>query len=264
MGLASSRAHAGDVKGSMRPSSPRPSTTLARVLSKRGLCSRSQAFEFIHAGRVAVDGIITRDPFTAVPAHARIELDGRAGKPEAPVYIMLNKPRGLVTTTSDEHGRATVFTCLEGSDLPRLIAVGRLDKASEGLLLLTNDTTWAARITDPATNIDKTYHVQIDAVADDALVKRLIAGIVDGGETLRAKAARILRAGEKNSWLEIVLDEGRNRHIRRMLEAHGLSVLRLVRVAIGPLVLGALAKGRLRALTMEETRALASDRHQSR
>jgi 23S rRNA pseudouridine2605 synthase len=131
--------------------------------------------------------------------------------------------------------------------------VGRLDKASEGLLLLTNDSEWAARIMDPATHLEKRYHVQIAAKADERLIGVLERGVeTPKGEVLRAKRVRLLRTGEKNSWLEIILEEGKNRQIRRMLEAQGIEVLRLVRVAIGPLQLGELGKGAHRALRTEE------------
>jgi 23S rRNA pseudouridine2605 synthase len=132
-----------------------------------------------------------------------------------------------------------------------------LDKASEGLLLLTNDSEWAARISDPETHLDKTYHVQVGAMVDETLVTAMTSGVRAGnGEVLRAKQARMLRSGQKNTWLEIVLDEGKNRQIRRMLEVSDIEVLRLVRVAIGPLVLGKLAKGNCRVLSSEEKRAL--------
>jgi 23S rRNA pseudouridine2605 synthase len=138
-----------------------------------------------------------------------------------------------------------------------LAPVGRLDKASEGLLLFTNDSEWAARITEPATHLDKTYHVQIAAVADEGLLSSLVAGLTDGGELLKAKRARLLRVGTKNCWLELVLDEGKNRQIRRMFSALGIEVLRLVRVAIGPLQLGDLPKGATRELTHDEVRNLS-------
>jgi 23S rRNA pseudouridine2605 synthase len=168
------------------------------------------------------------------------------------MYWMLNKPRGLVTTADDEHGRDTVYAGLPPG-LPWMSPVGRLDKASEGLLLFTNDSEWAACITAPESHVEKTYHVQIDAVANEGLTASLTAGISCGeGEMLRAKRAEVIRAGEKNSWLKIVLDEGKNRQIRRMLEAIGVHVLRLVRVAIGDLQMGPLEKGAARALTPQE------------
>jgi 23S rRNA pseudouridine2605 synthase len=138
-----------------------------------------------------------------------------------------------------------------------LAPVGRLDQASEGLLLFCNDPGWAAGITDPETGLDKTYHVQIDCIPDAARLAALTAGIEQDGELLRAKSATLLRAGEKNAWLEIVLDEGRNRQIRRLLAAFDIGVLRLVRVAIGGLVLGQLPKGQWRILADEEVAKLS-------
>jgi 23S rRNA pseudouridine2605 synthase len=172
-------------------------------------------------------------------------------------YLMLNKPRGLVTTTRDEQGRDTVYRCLDGAGLPWLAPVGRLDKASEGLLLFTNDPEWAARVTDPAQGPDKTYHVQIDRVPDASLLDALRTGVEVDGEHLSARHARLLRSGERNAWLEIVLDEGRNRQIRRLLEAFDVRVLRLVRVAIGAIELGTLAKGAWRLLDAHERDQLA-------
>jgi 23S rRNA pseudouridine2605 synthase len=170
---------------------------------------------------------------------------------------MLNKPRGYVTTASDERGRDTVYTLLDAAELPWLAPVGRLDKASEGLLLLTNDSAWAARITAPESHVEKTYHVQIDRLPDLALLASLKRGVEEDGERLLAQNVSELRRGEKNAWLEIVLDEGRNRQIRRLLAAHGVGVLRLVRVAIGPVALGTLAKGAFRALHAAEVTALS-------
>jgi 23S rRNA pseudouridine2605 synthase len=169
---------------------------------------------------------------------------------------MFNKPRGLLVSAADERGRTTVYDALAAAGLPWLGAVGRLDKASEGLLLLSNDTVWAAGITEPATHREKTYHVQVDCIPDTAMLARLREGVIDQGERLLARHVGLLRAGEKNAWLEIVLDEGRNRHIRRLLAAHGIGVLRLLRVAIGALALGALPKGQWRHLTAAEVNSL--------
>ncbi len=229
---------------------------LARALSKLGFCSRSQAARLIRAGRVRLNGTTRRDP--EAPVHLqrdRIEVNGNAVKAESRTYLVLNKPRGVVTTASDEKGRQTVYSLLD-KKLPWVGPVGRLDKASEGLLLLTNDSEWAARISDPGSHLDKTYHVQVAALAGEILAAKLVQGVEAGGEVLRAKRARVLRGGEKNAWLEIVLDEGKNRQIRRIFEALGIEVLRLIRVAIGPLILGQLAKGKSRALTGTEKAAL--------
>lgn len=237
---------------------------VARVISKLGIASRTEAARWVQAGRIAVNGRVQRDP--EHPVHAdrdRIQLDGCELGAQARIHLMLNKPRGLVTSTNDEHGRDTIYSCLHGAqlngaDLPWLAPVGRLDKASEGLLLLSNDPQWAARITDPTVGIDKIYHVQIDRVPDAQWLQRLIVGVDEGGEPLAAKSVHLLRAGTKNAWLEIVLDEGRNRQIRRLLAGNAAKVLRLLRVAIGPLLLGELAKGQWRLLTAQEVAALAS------
>jgi 23S rRNA pseudouridine2605 synthase len=185
----------------------------------------------------------------------RIEVDGSPIEKTPAIYLVMNKPRGVVTTASDEKGRETVYGLLE-SGLPWVGPVGRLDKASEGLLLLTNDSEWAARITEPASHLDKKYHVQVDCVADADLLAGIMRGRAVDGKQLCAKAAQVLRHGDKNSWLEITLDEGKNRQIRRLLEALGVRVLRLVRVSIGPLELGDLKKGAMRRLTAEEKRAI--------
>lgn len=233
---------------------------VARVISKSGLCSRTQAAKWIAAGRVAVDGRVVRDPeFPIIRGRQRVAVDGREIDDAPRLYLMLNKPRGVVTTASDERGRDTVYRCLDGAGLPWLAPVGRLDKASEGLLLLCNDPAWAARVTDPEQGPDKTYHVQVDTIPDAAQLAALLAGVSDeGGGRLRAKSATVLRAGEKNAWLEIVLDEGRNRQIRRLLAALDIGVLRLLRVAIGALALGDLPKGQWRMLTDTEVAALSA------
>jgi 23S rRNA pseudouridine2605 synthase len=167
----------------------------------------------------------------------------------------------LVTTARDERGRDTVYRCFDGAQwngepLPWLAPVGRLDQASEGLLLFCNDPEWAARLTDPQTGPDKTYHVQVDTIPAEDVLARLVRGVELDGILLRAKSARLLRAGERNAWLEIVLDEGRNRQIRRLLGAFDIEVLRLVRVAIGGLALGDLPKGRWRVLGDADLAAL--------
>lgn len=185
----------------------------------------------------------------------RIEVDGLALEKRPFVHLAMNKPRGIVTTASDEKGRETIYDLLEPG-MPWVGPVGRLDKASEGLLLLTNDSEWAARITDPASHLDKVYHVQINCVADGGLLAKIKEGCTVDGDRLRAREARLLRHGDKNSWLEVTLDEGKNRQIRRLLEALEVSVLRLVRVSIGPLELGDLKKGAIRPLTTEEKRSM--------
>jgi 23S rRNA pseudouridine2605 synthase len=164
-----------------------------------------------------------------------------------------------VTTRNDPRDRATIYECLAGASLPFVAPVGRLDKASEGLLLLTNDSRWSSRLLDPSSHVDKVYHVQLRGLVNDSLIDRVAAGVVEPGtgEPLAVKRVSLLRMGSRSSaWLEITLDEGKNRHIRRLFAALGVEVLRLVRVAIGTLALGTLAKGEWRRLTDDEVRAL--------
>jgi 23S rRNA pseudouridine2605 synthase len=226
-----------------------------------GYCSRSQAAALIRAGRVTRNGRIVRDPESPArlptdwTENDRIEVDGSPLDKAPAIYLVMNKPRGVVTTASDEKGRDTVYDLLEPGS-PWVGPVGRLDKASEGQLLLTNDSEWAAKITEPSSHLDKKYHVQVDCVADADLLVRITLGCEIAGEHLRAKKARLLRHGNKNSWLEITLDEGKNRQIRRLLEGLEVRILRLVRVSIGPLELGDLKKGATRRLTAEEKKGI--------
>lgn len=209
------------------------------------------------AGRVSVNGRVVLEPEFPTREGDAILVDGAPLQRTARIVLALNKPRGLVTSARDEHDRDTVYRCLEGSSFGWLAPVGRLDKASEGLLLFTNDPAFAASITDPARGPDKTYHVQIAARADAALLARLEAGVeLEDGRRLAVKSVAQLREGERNAWLKIVLDEGRNRHIRRLLNAFGIEVLRLVRVKIGGMALGELPKGAWKKLTDTEIAAL--------
>jgi 23S rRNA pseudouridine2605 synthase len=238
---------------------------LARALSKLGFCSRSCAFELIRAGKVKVSGTIRRDPEYAVRMEKdRIEVDDQKIKSEGKIYLMLNKPRGVVTTVSDEKGRETVYAGLP-QDLPWVGPVGRLDKASEGLLLLTNDPEWSGRILAPETHLAKIYHAQVRGEVTKAALASIRAGIkTKEGDVLNAQNVSVIRRGERNAWLEIALNEGKNRHIRRMLAAHQIEVLRLIRIAIGPLLLGDLAKGACRLLTTEEKQGLDRAMHDAK
>ena len=245
-----------------RPDSAADGTvSLPRALSKLGACSRAEGVRLVESGRVKVNGKVARDVAVRVsPERDVIEVDGAAVVRAERVYLALNKPRGLVTTRDDPQGRPTIYQCLEGSVLPFVAPVGRLDKASEGLLLLTNDSRWSARLLDPASHVEKVYHVQVKGVIDATSVSRIAAGATESssGERLDVVRASLLRVGSRSSaWVEIVLDEGRNRHIRRLLSELGIEVLRLIRISIGPLTLGALPKGEWRVLSGSEVRSLA-------
>ena len=233
---------------------------LARALSKLGYCSRSRASELIRRGEIQVNNKLTHDPELSLSLDQdKIIIADQTIELAKKIYLVMNKPRGVVTTAWDEKGRETVYSILakESQPLPWVSPVGRLDKASEGLLLLTNDSEWGARVASPETHLPKTYHVQIDVLADEKLLASVTRGVKGSdAELLRAGEAKLLRTGEKNCWLEIILHEGKNRQIRRMLEALDVEVLRLIRVAIGPLQLGQLVKGNLRWLAEEEKHLL--------
>jgi 23S rRNA pseudouridine2605 synthase len=237
--------------------------SIARALSKLGFCSRAQGERLVVAGKVRVNGAIVRDASLRVrPERDLIEVDDAPVAKAAHVYVMLNKPRGLVTTRDDPQGRATIYECLNDESLPFLAPVGRLDKASEGLLLLTNDSQWSSRLLDPASHVDKVYHVQVRGTELDAVMRRVAAGVVeaDTGERLQVKVISLLRTGSRSgAWFEVALDEGKNRQLRRIFSAAGVDVLRVVRIAIGPLVLGDLAKGAWRMLRPDEVERLAGE-----
>lgn len=206
---------------------------------------------------MTVNGRVVRDPAYPVQVSKdRIEIAGSVLRAAERVYIALNKPRGLLTTRSDEKGRATIYDCFAGHDLPYLAPVGRLDKASEGLLLLSNDSQWASAITEPMGQMSKTYHVQIDTIPERELIARMISGVQVDGVLYACSDVELLRQGRRNAWLSVQLQEGKNRHIRRLLEALGVSVLRLVRVAIGSLALGDLESSKWRHLSAAEVASL--------
>src|ERR1017187_8948606 len=187
-----------------RASKP-PRHGVARVISKLGVGSRTQAAQWVREGRVRVNGQVVRAAeFPVWQGLDRIDVDGQEPASAARLVLMWNKPRGLLTTTKDEQSRDTVYSCFAGAGLPWLAPVGRLDKASEGLLLFSNDPAWAARITDPESGPNKTYHVQIDRLPSAELLRQLELGTMVEAEQLRARSVRCLRSGHKNAWLEIV------------------------------------------------------------
>ena len=246
---------------SMREKTPGPpggNVSLARALSKLGFCSRAQARELIESGRVSVKGRTLRNPEARVrPENAGIRVDGRQARPAPFQYVMMHKPKGVITTRSDERGRKTVYGLL-GAGSAWLFPVGRLDKETSGLLLLTNDTQWGNRIGAPESQVQKVYHVKVNRRVDPEDLGRLSAGIpLPEGIHAAASPTRLLRHTEKGSWIEVALTEGRNRQVRRMCEALGFRVENLVRVRIGALELGRLLPGQTRRLTPEEVRRLA-------
>ena len=221
---------------------------LARALSKLGISSRSEAIVQILEGRVAVGSRIVRDPgHLVVPETARITVDGQPVRRNSWRLLMLNKTRGTVTTRHDPEGRATVFDAL-GDEARGLVAVGRLDLATTGLLLLTTDTQLAHRLTDPASAIVRRYIVTVRGSLPDSDAERLVSGI--GG--LRANAVRVRKRSARESHLIVELREGHNREIRRLCAAVGREVTSLKRVAFGGLELGDLPPGRWRSVSKDE------------
>lgn len=230
--------------------------TLDRALARTGACSRSQAREAIGGGRVQVNGRVVRDPDAWVdPVRDRLALDGAPVRAHRKEAWMLHKPVGVVTSARDEHGRDTVYALLP-RDLPWLAPVGRLDQDTSGLLLFTNDSDFAHAITAPASKLPKTYEVRCLGHVDDEAIARLARGIeLDDGPTAPARVER-LAGDDRSTELRIVITEGRNRQVRRMVLAIGSRVLALHRSRIGPLALGDLAPGACRRLSAAELTSL--------
>ena len=225
---------------------------LERALSKLGVASRRQTKQWIEAGLVAVNGRLIKDPaFLLIPETARITIDGKPVRRAASRTIMLYKPRGIVTTTSDEKGRRTVYDLLPAY-YQHLHPVGRLDMASCGLLLMTTDTQLSNFLTDPDNKIPRIYAISVAGRITDEQVKRLSEGIQDKGQLLKASTITLRKVSNKESHLVVELTEGKNREIRRMFEALDSEVTVLKRVAFGKLKLGALAPGEFREVTSKE------------
>ena len=238
----------------------RPLKTLERVFSKAGFGSRTDARQWIGSGRVGVNGRIVRNADQWVDLDRdRITLDGKPLRSARKTYTLLYKPKGYLTTWRDPQGRPTVYDLLEDAGT-WLSPVGRLDLDTSGLLLLTNDTDFAERITNPDHKVPKTYQVKASTLLSDEQLEQLRKGVeLNDGLTGPAEVRR-LRDGPKYTFLEITITEGRNRQVRRMLEAAGSKVLKLVRTAIGPIRIGELPIGKWRELTAEELRALSGKR----
>lgn len=236
---------------------PRPIKTLERVLSKAGIGSRTEARSWIHAGRVTLNGAVVQNPDHWVDLERdRVGFDGRALEARAQVYLLLHKPTGYLTTYKDPRGRPTVYDLV--ADVGTFVSqVGRLDLDTSGLLLMTNDNQFAERVTNPASHVPKTYLVTVSTVLTDAQLQQLRDGIVlSDGPTRPAIVTRV-RDSATSTHVEITLTEGRNRQVRRMVEALGARVLELARIRIGPIALGRLPVGTWRLLTPAEVKAFS-------
>jgi pseudouridine synthase len=239
---------------------------VARVISKRGFCSRSVAENLVREGRVSLRGKIVRDPDTPAYENDEITVDGKLIEAAQKFYFAMNKPRGIVTTASDEKGRKTVMDLFReqyaklfpGKPVPHISPVGRLDAASEGLLLFTNDTQWADALLQTRDRHLKIYRVQVAGKPSDDDLAKMEKGFNvpprvfgEKEEFMHAERAVLHSEGEKNCWLEITLSEGKNREIRRMLAHLGYEVMRLVRIQFDKYTLGDLKPGELRAMSDE-------------
>jgi pseudouridine synthase len=236
----------------------RPLKTLERVLSKAGIGSRVEARSWIHAGRVKVNGVLMRNPDHWVDmARDRVLFDGKPLRARERVYLLLYKPTGYLTTYKDPEGRPTVYDLIADVDT-FLSPVGRLDLDTSGLLLMTNDNQFAERVTNPQSHVPKTYLVKASMLLSDAQLDRLREGIELADGPTRPALVRRVRDSATYTHFEMTLTEGRNRQVRRMVEALGARVLELVRVKVGRIGIGALPIGKWRLLTAAEVAALTA------
>jgi 23S rRNA pseudouridine2605 synthase len=227
--------------------------TLDRVLSRFGVASRKDAEGYIRSGRVKLNGRVVRDPALWVrPDVDSVHLDGRRLRPARRLYLLFYKPKGVVTSHGDPSGRRTVYDLL-GDSARWVTPVGRLDKDTSGLLLLTNDTDFANFVTNPESRVAKTYLMKLDGLIPEERLPELRAGVqMKRGDWACPESVKRLEDRGKHSWLEVTLTEGKNREVRRMMEAVGFKVLKLVRTRIGPLTLDGLQVGAYRDLTPAE------------
>jgi 23S rRNA pseudouridine2605 synthase len=231
----------------------KPRATLDRVLSKAGIASRTTTREFIQRGRVKVNGRIVRDPdFWVESAKDVVHFDGRRVRDEKKLYVVLNKPTGVMTSFGDNRNRPTVYDYLKKLDR-WVFPVGRLDMDTSGLLILTNDTEFGERLLQPQSKVPKTYYGKAAGTVTADEYFQLAYGIDIGrGEKTGHAIVREIRATEKHTWFELTITEGKNRQVRRMFEAIGHPVLKLVRIRIGRLELGDLPVGKHRVLGQKE------------
>ncbi len=236
---------------------PKNTVTLDRVLSRMGLASRTVARQAIVAGRLKVNGRVVRDPERWIrPERDVIHFDGGRLKPARKIFLVFYKPKGVITSHGDPSGRKTVYDYL-GKAAQWVSPVGRLDKDTSGLLLFTNDTEFANLVTSPDSGVGKTYLVKVSGLMEGEAIAHLNAGIEIGrGERASPRSVRRIEDRGKYTWLEVVLTEGKNREVRRMIEAVGFKVLKLVRTHVGPLTLDGLEVGKWRALTSAEIVAI--------
>jgi pseudouridine synthase len=231
---------------------PDSSVPLERALSKLGIASRSQTRAWIAAGRLAVDGRVASDPARPVhPEDAVFTLDGRPLSRPATRTLLFHKPRGCITTRQDPEGRTTIFDLLD-RHLDGMQAVGRLDQATSGLLLITNDTRLASALTDPASAVPRSYLVEVRGEWSPEATRLVLEGVWDEDELLQAASCTVRKRSHRESQLLLCLAEGKNREIRRLCLALGHEVIRLKRLSYGPIQLGDLPPGQWRDLTPGE------------
>jgi|SRR3954466_3621350 23S rRNA pseudouridine2605 synthase len=232
------------------------SLRLQKFLAEAGVASRRASEEVIREGRVTVNGEIVRELGTKVQlGRDKIAVDGRTVKPRRKLYVALHKPSGYLCTRRDPERRQTIGELIP-KEWTSLYSVGRLDRESEGLIFLTNDGDFSLKLSHPRYGARKTYFATVEGRVEPLVLRKFLEGIVDAGDLLKAKSARLISANNTKSVVEIVLAEGKNREIRRLFEAANLKVLRLKRVQIGPIKLGELPAGKWRTLTETEIKSL--------
>ncbi|RJP63196.1 MAG: rRNA pseudouridine synthase [Ignavibacteriales bacterium] len=232
--------------------------SLPKALLKLGNYSRGESDDLIQQGKVTVNQKVVKETNTRVNLITDvIKVDGHTVEHKDKVYIMLNKPSGVITTASDDIRRETVYDYLKDDRMPWVVPVGKLDKASEGLIFLTNDYKWAEKLAAAEPKLEKTYHMKINLVPDEEMIEKMKTGVkTDSGEVISFKEVKINKAADKFSWVEFVIIEGKDKQIRRLLSALNLNAFRLIKAAIGPVRIGELQKGRYRRLNEVEMEAL--------